>query len=360
MFVILRPERLGMSGRIEDLSEISGQSNQDALDSHVFCSNFGKLILESTIPTSPSRETSLDLKKSQVQANNLAISMDLTLGLSLFDDNLSPSEKILIQYRCSTSSPRGFDEHSKLYFRAEDISVESLIGVPAMPRSSCRVIDWHGTHTEIIDIIETGEWTQSRPFLAHLNSVTCLTTKNAIKRVLEIELDLKGSHITFLPGDAFGILPRNNSQLIHALMKRLQIHDPHRLVSLMRESQTFKGNSLSFNPCFCHFHHVYWILSTMRYPHFVDICSLSDIFFFLLDTLRIGIDNPSQRPRSLFDIFKQELDLTGVPRKALFRMIAGHTSSEEERRNALYLCSRQGNDSKGDGGKNSSNFGSHC
>jgi sulfite reductase alpha subunit-like flavoprotein len=51
------------------------------------------------------------------------------------------------------------------------------------------------------------------------------------------------------------------------------------------------------------------------------------------------------RPRtfiSLFELFQREIDLTGVPKKVLFRVMAEYMSSEEEKQSALYLCSKQG------------------
>ena len=280
MFTIFSSEMMNRNDRIKNRLDIPYRSNQNVLNSHSFCDAFKNLTLEGIIPTPPHGEIASESAKSQLQTDNLAESMEPTLKSLALDDHLSSSEKILIQYRCSIGSTRSFDEHYKLYFKTEDVSIENLIGIPGMPRSSCRILDWHGTDTKIEDTIEVGEWTQSHPFLARLNKVTCLTTKNAVKRVLEIELDLEGSHITFLPGDAFGILPKNNPQLIHALMKRLHIHDPHRLVSLLRESQTSKGNHLV----------AVFIISTMliglfrlpilRYSHLIEIRHLSNLFFF--------------------------------------------------------------------------------
>jgi methionine synthase reductase len=184
-------------------------------------------------------------------------------------------------------------EPFKLMFHITPIRSEELIGLPRLPQPSLS-IEYHEDLTTEEPIGENGRSMYS-PFWARLNSVTCLTAADAVKRTLEMELDIEGSHMTFLPGDAFGILPLNPKPLVDALLKRLHA-DPAQRVRLIPK-----------------------LGGSMKESHL--------------------------RPRrllSLFDLFQREIDLMGIPKKALFRIMAEYMSSEEERQIALYLCSIQG------------------
>lgn len=55
---------------------------------------------------------------------------------------------------------------------------------------------------------------------ASVTRVRCLTTADALKRTLHVELDV-GDEFDFEPGDAFGVIAPNDETLVEALVSRL-------------------------------------------------------------------------------------------------------------------------------------------
>lgn len=128
---------------------------------------------------------------------------------------------------------------------------------------------------------------------APVTMVSCLTSYDAVKRTLEVELDIgKESH--FEPGDAFGVLAPNDEELVEAILNRLSIAPEE-------------------------YHQLYKVEGESLPTHLEKASSVT-----------------------LIDLFRYAMDFTSHPRKALFRMLADHTTDAQEKLSLMYICSKQG------------------
>lgn len=128
---------------------------------------------------------------------------------------------------------------------------------------------------------------------APVTMVSCLTAPDAVKRTLEVELDV-GEETHFEPGDAFGVLAPNDEELIEAILNRLSIPEEE-------------------------YHSLYKVEGENLPTHLQKAQSAS-----------------------LIEIFRYAIDFTSHPRKALFRMLADHTTDANEKLTLMYICSKQG------------------
>lgn len=62
-------------------------------------------------------------------------------------------------------------------------------------------------------------WTRGRPFEAEITEHVRLTGSRSISDTRHIELSLEGSGIAYEPGDALGVVPRNDPVLVDAVLK---------------------------------------------------------------------------------------------------------------------------------------------
>jgi sulfite reductase (NADPH) flavoprotein alpha-component len=88
---------------------------------------------------------------------------------------------------------------------ADRPAVRGVAAAPLSPPSSGRGVDKHN------------------PFLATVIDNFVLTGRGSTKETRHIELSLSGSGIAFEPGDALGILPRNDPALVEALLRHLSL-----------------------------------------------------------------------------------------------------------------------------------------
>lgn len=128
---------------------------------------------------------------------------------------------------------------------------------------------------------------------APVTMVSCLTAPDAVKRTLEVELDI-GEDSHFDPGDAFGVLAPNDEELVEAILNRLNVPEKE-------------------------FHHLYKVEGENLPSHLQKAASTT-----------------------LIELFRYAVDLTSHPRKALFRMLADHTTDPKEKLSLMYICSKQG------------------
>lgn len=61
-------------------------------------------------------------------------------------------------------------------------------------------------------------WTRAKPFTAEINAAVVLNGSRSTKRTSHIELSLEGSGITYEPGDALSVIPRNDPMLVEAIL----------------------------------------------------------------------------------------------------------------------------------------------
>jgi sulfite reductase (NADPH) flavoprotein alpha-component len=88
---------------------------------------------------------------------------------------------------------------------ADHPAVRSVAAAPLSPASSALSVD------------------KNNPFLATVIDNFVLTGRGSSKETRHIELSLSGSDIAFEPGDALGILPRNDPALVEALLRHLSL-----------------------------------------------------------------------------------------------------------------------------------------
>lgn len=73
---------------------------------------------------------------------------------------------------------------------------------------------------------DTTQWSRKTPFNAPVKENTLLSLQGSQKEVRLFTFDLSGSGLTYEPGDALSIVPRNNSELVEAVLDRLGVkHD---------------------------------------------------------------------------------------------------------------------------------------
>ncbi|TPX47627.1 hypothetical protein SeLEV6574_g02554 [Synchytrium endobioticum] len=131
-----------------------------------------------------------------------------------------------------------------------------------------------------------------RPFLAPISTVRTLTGCKALKKVLEITLDIRSLNWKYQAGDSFGLVCPNADELVHNLLDRLKL----------KKDDTFHMSS-----------------------------SMPSLPF------------RSKIPLTYYEVLKYHIDLRTFPRKSLFRMFAESTTDDAERNVLFFLASAQGN-----------------
>ncbi|SRR5579875_199792 len=69
--------------------------------------------------------------------------------------------------------------------------------------------------------VDAAAWSAARPFTAGVLVNQRITADDSAKDVRHLELDLAGSGLDYEPGDALGVLPRNPSPLVEAVLETL-------------------------------------------------------------------------------------------------------------------------------------------
>lgn len=67
-------------------------------------------------------------------------------------------------------------------------------------------------------------YSRKNPYPAKLKKVASLNSAGSIKETRHIEIDLADSGIEYQPGDALGVFPKNNSQLVESIISKLNAH----------------------------------------------------------------------------------------------------------------------------------------
>ncbi|KAI8988357.1 hypothetical protein BDF20DRAFT_910855 [Mycotypha africana] len=171
-----------------------------------------------------------------------------------------------------------------------------LTGLPRVSVPIAQLVKVEGTKPAVNDQpLKVPDFFQTpTPIVyAPVTMVSCLTTSDALKRTLEIELDI-GEDTHYEPGDAFGVVAPNDEELVEAVLQKLGVNEKDR-------------------------HQVYKVEGENLPTHLQHASSVT-----------------------LLDLFRYALDLTSHPRKALFRMLADHTTDPKEKLLLMYICSKQG------------------
>ncbi|MGV8136649.1 MAG: assimilatory sulfite reductase (NADPH) flavoprotein subunit [Mangrovibacterium sp.] len=85
----------------------------------------------------------------------------------------------------------------------------------------------------------TVSYNQKNPFRATVLEKAKITGRDSDKEVYHVEISLKGSGLSYYPGDSVGILTDNPPALAEGLIKQLQL-DPHETVIIKRKEFTLE------------------------------------------------------------------------------------------------------------------------
>lgn len=116
-----------------------------------------------------------------------------------------------------------------------------LVELKDEPKSAKPAVELNGHHTNGHAVAtvttraatadEKPTWTRAKPFSARLVSSTLLTSIDAPKDTRHVVIDLLDSGITYKPGDALGIMPLNDDELVDAVIKQLRASGGERVAS---------------------------------------------------------------------------------------------------------------------------------
>ncbi|XP_021496951.1 methionine synthase reductase [Meriones unguiculatus] len=136
-------------------------------------------------------------------------------------------------------------------------------------------------------------------FEVPISKAVQLTTNDAIKTTLLLELDVSKTEFSHQPGDSFNVICPNNDSEVQSLLQRLQLADKQ----------------------------VHCVVLKIK-----------------TDTKKKGAAVPQHVPegRSLKFILTWCLEIRAVPKKAFLRALVECTSSATEKRRLQELCSKQG------------------
>ncbi|KAI8365331.1 uncharacterized protein BYT42DRAFT_550196 [Radiomyces spectabilis] len=166
-----------------------------------------------------------------------------------------------------------------------------LTAIPRLPAAVVQLIPTGEAETRP-DHVPDFVATPSPLFDAPVTQVKCLSSQQAEKRTLHVELEVEDK-IDFQPGDAIGILAPNNEELVQALLAKLS--SPDQLNRLYK----IEGDNLP------------------SHLHKASSVTLGEL-------LRYGVD------------------LTSTPRKALLRVLAEYATDDHDKTALMYICSKQG------------------
>ncbi|XP_037654935.1 methionine synthase reductase isoform X3 [Choloepus didactylus] len=136
-------------------------------------------------------------------------------------------------------------------------------------------------------------------FQVPISKAVQLTTNDAIKTALLLELDISKTSISYQPGDAFSLICPNSDAEVQDLLQRLQLTD--------------------------------------KKEHYVFLKIKGD-------TKKKGASLPQHIPErsSLQFILTWCLEIRAIPKKAFLRALVDYTSDGTEKRRLQELCSKQG------------------
>ena len=95
-----------------------------------------------------------------------------------------------------------------------------LSGMPRVPAASIKLVRLEATRP-VNETPSTQCVVTPAPITeAAVSRVQCLTSQEAVKRTLHVELDI-GEGLDYEPGDAFGVVAPNDESLVEAVLERL-------------------------------------------------------------------------------------------------------------------------------------------
>ncbi|DAZ96274.1 TPA: hypothetical protein N0F65_008307 [Lagenidium giganteum] len=144
------------------------------------------------------------------------------------------------------------------------------------------------------------EYSSTHPFHARVAQAKFLTAPESERKVLQMDIDIAGSHITYNPGDSIGIKCPNRTRDVDALLKRLQLDG----------AALFTAESVATKP--------------------------------KRATAAKSGGSRFPTPCSVRNAFTNIVDILSVPKKATLRALATYCADTEERARMLVLSSKGG------------------
>ncbi|KAJ2417423.1 hypothetical protein H4218_001000 [Coemansia sp. IMI 209128] len=218
----------------------------------------------------------------------------------------------------SSTSTSNTSAHQPLVLNFQVMeSLKAISGAPRVPSAVCKIAPVDSSSESSASLAEglacppwhaslTGEdWddVSLAPFLATLQSTAQLTSPEALKRTLLVEISLSAAdhvHGSWQAGDSFNIYAPNDEGLVAGLLERLAVSpdEARRPVSLRKRDAAIE--------------------------------------------LPTHLARFATAPASLFDILQWACDVCTAPRKQTLRALADHCSEVTDRDRLLFLSSRQG------------------
>jgi sulfite reductase (NADPH) flavoprotein alpha-component len=93
----------------------------------------------------------------------------------------------------------------------------------ALARETLKPATPMATVTPLRPLPATPTWTRDEPFAAELLTNQHITGRGSSKDIRHLEVSLEGSGLSYEPGDALGVWPRNPPGLVEAVLNALQI-----------------------------------------------------------------------------------------------------------------------------------------
>ncbi|KAL4684162.1 hypothetical protein H8959_021856 [Pygathrix nigripes] len=323
VLVNVRPERLGDSeytyfcngGKIIDkrLQELGAQHFYDtghaddcvglelvvepwiaglwpALREH-FRSSRGQEEISGTPPVASPASSRTDLVKSKL------LHIESQVELLRFDDSGGKDSEVLKQNAVNSNQSNVLieDFESSLTRSVPPLSQASL-NVPALPPEYLQV---HLQESLGQEESQASVTSADPIFQVPISKAVQLTTNDAIKTTLLVELDISKTDFSYQPGDAFSVICPNSDSEVQSLLQRLQLEDKreHYVLLKIKTDTKKKGAALP--------------------QHIPARCSLQFIFTWCLE-------------------------IRAIPKKAFLRALVDYTSDSAEKRRLQELCSKQG------------------
>ncbi|XP_028370685.1 methionine synthase reductase isoform X2 [Phyllostomus discolor] len=261
-----------------------------ALQKH-FMSSRGKEEMTGTLKTASAASRRTD------PVNPELIHIESQVELLRLDDSERKDFEVSDQNAVNRgqSSALTADLESSLTHSVPPLSQASL-NIPALPPEYLQV---HLCESLSQEESQASVTSMDPIFQVPISKAVQLTTSDAIKTTLLVELDISKTEFSYQPGDAFNVICPNSESEVQSLLQRLQLTDQreHCVLLKIKTDTKKKGAALP--------------------QHIPEGCSLQFILTWCLE-------------------------IRAVPKKAFLRALVDCTSDNAERRRLQELCSRQG------------------
>lgn len=125
-------------------------------------------------------------------------------------------------------------------------------------------------YTDAPDASNKSQYSRKNPFQAIVNKNINLNKAGSNKETRHLEISLKGSDLTYKPGDSIGMYPENNALLVDAIIEKIN-WDPNEVITVNKQ-----GDSLLLRNALLH----YYDITTLTKPLMENIALFTTDFAF--------------------------------------------------------------------------------